>query len=109
MKRIHGTVTLLLLAATCGWAQAQSTPPEVAAHQREEMAHGDPARWYQADSTTPEQLRNLRKEIGAALQEATTACKRGPASERPACMREAQGNYKHDMDNIQHLRVETRG
>lgn len=109
MKRIHHAITALLLATTaCGLAQAQSTPPEVAAHQREEMAHGDPARWSQPDTTTPEQLANLRKEIGAALQEATTACKHGPAQERAGCMKEAQANYKHDMGDIQHLRVATR-
>jgi hypothetical protein len=110
MKRIHHAIAGLLLAAgACGLAQAQTTPPEVAAHQRQELARGDPARWYQDDATTPEQLRNLRKEISAALQEATTACKRGPASERAGCMKEAQANYKHDMSHIQQLRVETRG
>lgn len=90
-----------LLAACCA-AQAQ-TPPEVAAHQRQELRHGDPARWYKADRTTAAQMRTLRKEIGAAYAEARIGCKRMASSERSDCMKEAHDNYTADMGNLREL------
>lgn len=117
MKRIHLAVLTAVLGSALGaalpaTAQEQDhdhTPPAVAAHQQEEMAHGDPSRWYHDDASAAAQKANLRKEIGAALQQATYECKRGPASERAGCMREAQSNYRHDMANIDQLRTSTRG
>ncbi|SFU80301.1 hypothetical protein [Pseudoduganella namucuonensis] len=94
-----------LLAACCA-AQAQVTPPEVAAHQRQELQRGDPARWHKADRTTAAQLRTLRKEIGAALAEARTACRQMPADERRDCMHEAQATYQADMGNMRQLHAD---
>ncbi|MBA5636037.1 hypothetical protein H3H37_03105 [Duganella sp. LX20W] len=82
------------------------TPPAVAQQQKKEIAHGDPGRWYSHDSTAADQLRTVRKEIAAALQEATLACKRQPASERNACMKEARSTYQHDMVNAKAIRDE---
>ena len=82
------------------------TPPAVAQQQKKEIAHGDPGRWYNHDSTAADQLRTVRKEIAAALQEATLACKRQPASERNACMKEARSTYQHDMVNAKAIRDE---
>lgn len=82
------------------------TPPAVAQQQKKEIAHGDPVRWYRQDSTAADQLRTVRKEIAAALQEATLACKREPAAERNACMKEARSTYQHDMVNAKAIRDE---
>lgn len=82
------------------------TPPAVAQQQKKEIAHGDPGRWYQHDSTAADQLRTVRKEIAAALQEATLACKKQPAAERNACLKEARSTYQHDMVNAKLIRDE---
>jgi guanyl-specific ribonuclease Sa len=82
------------------------TPPAVAQQQKKEIAHGDPGRWYSHDSTAADQLRTVRKEIAAALQEATLACKHQPAAERGACMKEARSTYQHDMVNAKAIRDE---
>lgn len=82
------------------------TPPAVAQQQKKEIAHGDPGRWYRHDSTAADQLRTVRKEIAAALQEATLACKREPAAERNACLKEARSTYQHDMVNAKAIRDE---
>ncbi|MBA5606357.1 hypothetical protein H3H36_13450 [Duganella sp. FT3S] len=82
------------------------TPPAVAQQQQKEIAHGDPGRWYQHDSTAADQLRTVRKEIAAALQEATLACKKQPAAERNACLKEARSTYQHDMVNAKLIRDE---
>jgi membrane-bound lytic murein transglycosylase B len=96
MKR---TIAMALLAACCA-AQAQVTPPEVAARQAQELKRGDPARWTREDRTTAQQLATLRKEINAALAEARTACKQMPSSERSDCMNEAQATYRADIGNM---------
>lgn len=96
-------LTAALLAACCA-AQAQVTPPELAARQRQEIRHGDPARWYQADRTKAAQLRTLRKEITAAYVEARTACKQVTADERSDCLKDAKEYYTADMGNLEGLR-----
>ena len=96
---------LLLALGCCSLAQAQDTPPANARLQQQEMAHGDPARWYQGDSTPAEQLRTLRKEINAAYQEATIACKHKTSAERPTCMKDAHETYARDMANAPQQRV----
>ena len=108
MTHFHRTVVGVMMACAALAAQAQSktTPPENIQLQKQEIAKGDPARWYQDDGTAGEQLRTLRKEIGAALAEANIACKKGPASERDACMREARSTYKQDMANAAQIRAE---
>ena len=108
MTHFHRTVVGVMMACAALAAQAQSktTPPENIQLQKQEIAKGDPSRWYQDDGTAGEQLRTLRKEIGAALAEANIACKKGPASERDACMREARSTYKQDMANAAQIRAE---
>ena len=94
-------IATALLAACCA-AQAQ-TPPEVAAHQRQELKRGDPARWYKADRNTAAQLRTLRKEINAAYAEAKIGCKKMAADERSDCMKEARDTYTADLGNLREL------
>jgi hypothetical protein len=108
MIHFHRTVVGVMMACAAMLAQAQSktTPPENIQLQKQEIAKGDPARWYQDDATTTEQMRTLRKEIGAALAEATVACKKGAASERAACMQDARSTYKQDMANAAQIRAE---
>ncbi|MES2263319.1 MAG: hypothetical protein V4724_32760 [Pseudomonadota bacterium] len=104
MKRT--IVGALLAAACCYGAQAQVTPPEVAAHQRYELSHGEPARWQRDDRTVQAQLHTLRKEIGAALSEARAACRQMPYGERKECMKEAQMTYTMDLANIRQLNAD---
>lgn len=99
---MHKFVTATLLAVCCA-AQAQTTPPEVAARQRQALRHGDPARWYQADRSTTTQLRTLRKEINAAYAEAKTGCRKTASGERRDCMKEARDTYTADMGNLREL------
>jgi hypothetical protein len=113
MTRIHHIACGLMLACAALSAQAQdtqggTTPPQNAQLQKQEIAKGDPARWYKEDATGAEQSRTLRKEIGAALAEATIACKKGPASEREACLRDARATYKHDMDKVPQILAENK-
>lgn len=71
--------------------------PVAANKQAREIAQGDPARWSREDTTTQAKLRTMQKEMGAALQEAKNACKRAPAAERSACLKQAQAVYQSDM------------
>jgi hypothetical protein len=96
----HRLVIGVIMACAALAAQAQDTTPQQNVQlQQQEIAKGDPARWHQEDSTTSAQMRTLRKEIGAALAEARLACKKGPASERGGCMKEAQQTYQRDLAN----------
>ncbi|HEV7814128.1 MAG TPA: hypothetical protein VGP06_03390 [Janthinobacterium sp.] len=64
----------------------------------------DPQRWYVNDATRQEQLRTLRKEIGAAYQQAQKECKQMAAPDRAACLKDARNTYKQDMSNAEQLR-----
>lgn len=75
----------------------RNVDPVAANQQAAEIARGDPARWYRADTTPAERLRTLKKEIGAALQEAQNACRSGPKAERAACMAAARATWQQDM------------
>ncbi|MET3131568.1 hypothetical protein AAKU55_001830 [Oxalobacteraceae bacterium GrIS 1.11] len=100
MSTIHRHLLQAALAGACLLAsvssQAQAGAPA-----------GDPARWYVDDATAQEQLRTLRKEIGAALQEAQAACRALPAAERPACVKQARATYQQDMAHAQQQRAAT--
>ncbi|MET0322198.1 MAG: hypothetical protein ABW069_15870 [Duganella sp.] len=90
-----------MMACTALAVQAQdTTPPNNAQLQQQELAKGEPARWQQPDTTPAERTRTLRKEIGAALTEAKLACAKGPAAERPACLKKAQATYQQDMAHV---------
>jgi hypothetical protein len=93
------TIAIALLAVCCA-AQAQTTPPEVAAKQAQEIQRGDPARWSREDRTPAQQMATLRKEINAALAEARAGCKQLPSAERSDCMQEAQATYRSDLANM---------
>jgi len=111
MTRLHLMACGLAMACAAISAQAQAqdnTPPQNVQLQQQELAKGDPARWYKEDTTSAEQTRTLRKEIGAALAESTNACKKGPASERDACIREARATYKRDMDKVPQVLAENK-
>lgn len=96
----------LMLAGLCGAAQAQVTPPEVAARQQQELKRGDPPRWFKDDQGSEAQLRTLRKEIGAALKEAQAECKQMSGDERSDCMQQAARTYKDDMANVRQLHAD---
>jgi hypothetical protein len=109
MTRFHHIACGFAVACAALSAQAQdNTPPQNVQLQQQEIAKGDPARWYKEDATSAEQSRTLRKEIGAALAESTNACKKGPASERDACIREARETYKRDMDKVPQVLAENK-
>lgn len=108
---LHRIVTGVMMACAVWAAHAQqqdTTPPQNAQLQRQEIARGEPARWSQSDSSTAEQTRTLRKEIGAALAEARQACNKGPAGERSACLKEAQHTYQDDMARLPQLVADSR-
>ena len=70
--------------------------PAVARQQAQEITRGDPARWYRND---PAQ-QTLRKELGAALQEAQNACRKAPAAERKTCMDEARATWQRETAQL---------
>jgi len=97
----HRIVFGVMMACAAWAAQAQdTTPPQNAQVQRQEIAKGDPARWHHEDTSVAGQTKILRKEIAAALAEAKVACRKGPASERSACLKDAQDTYQHDMSRL---------
>jgi hypothetical protein len=77
---------VLLAASWARQAHAQATAPA-----------SDPPRWYQEDLTPAGRLATLKKEAGAALQEAKAECRRAPANQRSECLRQAHAAYAHDM------------
>lgn len=97
-------VTGVMMACTALAVHAQdTTPPQNVQQQHQEIAKGEPTRWSRPDTTRAAQERTLRKEIGAALAEARQACNKGPASERGACLKDAQATYQHDLANVPQL------
>lgn len=97
------TGVMMACAALAAHARQDTTPPNNAQLQKQEVARGEPARWSQPDRGSAEQARTLRKEIGAALAEARQACKQAPAAERGACLKEAQDIYQADMAKVPQL------
>jgi hypothetical protein len=75
----------------------RNVDPTVVNRQAAEIARGDPARWYRDDATSAARLRTLQKEMGAALQQAQNACRRGPKAERAECLQAARATWQHDM------------
>jgi acyl-CoA reductase-like NAD-dependent aldehyde dehydrogenase len=105
----HRIVIGVMMACAVYAAHAQDTTPQQNVQlQHQEIAKGDPARWYREDTTAPEQARTLRKEIGAALAEAKLACKRNPAAERAACLKQAQDTYQRDLANVPQVLAQNR-
>ena len=94
--------------AACAAAQTAgdaNVSAPAAKQQANEIARGDPARWHQEDVTGAQRMRTRQKEIGAALNEAKNACRQVPAAERQTCLKEAQANWKTEMEQ---LRAEAR-
>lgn len=91
--------SLLALSAPLALAQSSdaNVAPSAASKQAREIAGGDPARWYREDATRQERMRTRQKEIGAALDEAKHACRRGPAADRQACVKAAQDTWREEM------------
>jgi hypothetical protein len=58
---------------------------------------GDPTRWYQQDSTPHDYYLTLKKEAEAAYQEAKASCQTLNSAARPACLKDAQAQYKQDL------------
>ena len=108
MTRLPSLACGVMMACAAFAVQAQdTTPPQNAALQRQEIANGEPARWQRADTSPAEQARTLRKEIGAALAEAKLACAKGAAAARAACLKQAQDTYQHDMARVTSIVAET--
>ncbi len=104
MKPTITPTLAILLALLSPLSQAQvtgdaTTDAATAQRQHAEMAAGTPARWTEGDATDADRMRILRKEIGAALNEALTACRKGEAAARPACIADARKTYRQDMAN----------
>lgn len=93
----------LAFAGAATSAQGQQTggdavvDPAAARQQSQEIAKGDPARWYRDE----DQQKTLRKELGAALQEAQNACRQKPANERKACLQEAHATWQRETSQLQ--------
>lgn len=90
LARLLAGAGLLALAAA-----SHAQPPAPPVEQGPQAS--DPARWYVEDTTTAAQQRTLRKEIGAALQEALSACKQMPVPQRAACITDARATYQQDL------------
>ncbi len=79
------------LAMQAGWAQGLA--PE------SNSRTGDPARWYQEDTTPRARVQTLKKEAGAAYQEALAECKKAERTTRAACLQEARTIFQQDMSD----------
>lgn len=105
-------VGVLLFTMVAAHAQTPSgdanVDPATATKQAREIAKGDPARWYNEDMGMQARLKTLQKEIGAAQHEALFACQKGPAAERPACVKEARATYQKDMAGAKEQVIATR-
>lgn len=106
MKQFSSAGRGLALACTlvlCGSvAQAQddaTVGKAVAQKQASDIKAGDPSRWHKDDAGSQAALKTVRKEVGAAYDEAQRACARGPAAERPACLQAAGRTWQEDMKN----------
>jgi hypothetical protein len=87
-RTIFGII-LCTLAMHAGWAQGLAPDSNAQA--------GDPARWYQEDTTPRARLQTLKKEAGAAYQEALTECKKAERTARATCMQEARAIFEQDL------------
>lgn len=101
-RLLAGLCLAVACACALGSARAQLAPAGPVAGPQPT----DPQRWYVDDATRQEQLRTLRKEIGAALQEAQKQCRQMAPSERDGCMKDAQATYQRDMARSEQLREE---
>ncbi|WP_137173667.1 hypothetical protein [Massilia sp. HP4] len=104
IRILRGLGACALAGAACSASaqeQAQAgtdatVNPTIARQQAQEIANGDPARWYRND---PEQ-QTLRKELGAALQEAQNACRKAPAAERKSCLDAARSTWQRETAQL---------
>jgi hypothetical protein len=99
---LHAFAGACALLTLVGVVQAQvstdaNVPPATAQKQSREITRSEPSRWFVEDATPAQRLRTLRKEIGAALQEAQGACRKLPTAERAGCLREARATFQQDM------------
>lgn len=96
-------LALACTLALCGGAvhaQDDATVAKAVAHkQASEIRSGDPVRWRKDDGGSEAALKTVRKEVGAAYDEAKRACASGPAAERPACLQAARQTWQTDMKN----------
>jgi len=102
--------TLMLCGAAHAQAQVQAqtqAPTQddgtvgtaVAQKQAREIQAGDPARWHRDDAGREAAMKTLKKEIGAAYDEAKRGCAKGPANGRSACLQAARQTWQQDMKN----------
>lgn len=94
-------ISVSALAQVPAVSSDANVPPETARKQAAEVAQGGPARWHTPDATVQARLRTIRKEAGAGLQENLGNCRRMPAGDRAACMREARATYAEEMAGAQ--------
>jgi len=93
---VAGTASAALAQAPAPASTDANVNPIAARQQAQEIARGDPARWYRDD---PAQ-QTLRKELGAALQEAQNACRKAPAAERKSCLSEARATWQRETAQL---------
>ena len=90
LRTIFGTTACLLALHT---ASAQGLAID-------RVAQADsPARWYQEDTTPQARFRTLKKEAGAAQQEALSECKKLEYATRSACIKKARATFELDLDD----------
>ena len=74
----------LLVAATCGTALAEEP---------------DHARWFAEDMTPQARFNTMKKEAYAGHRETMSQCRSMAGGERAACARDANANFRMDMQN----------
>lgn len=90
---MHNTTKYLLAALLMGSSCAAS----FAADTGQNAAEPDHARWYVADTTPQARYQTSTKEAGAAYQESLAECRIMPRTEKAACTKDADANYRSDM------------
>lgn len=84
-----GAAMAVAIAIASGVAIADSTPAGAPAV--------DPPRWHTPDTTPEARYKTMKKEAGAAYQEALWECKKMAAAERSACQKTARDQYNQDL------------
>lgn len=89
---------LLLSAFNCMAADNMKRQAPVADGQdATSIPAGDPQRWYEPDTTPQQRYRTAQTEAASALRDALQECQSMKGTEARSCKKEAQDNYRNDM------------
>lgn len=78
---------------------AASFSVALAANAEQQAPASDPARWFVEDMTPQQKYQTLKKEAAAGQRESRNNCRSLPKAEVSACMKEANDNFKADMES----------